>query len=282
VNGMRPRRSLLWVPADQRRKLERAASAGADVVVFDLEDGVATDRKDQARSILSSVLQGVDYGGSERMVRINGSTSLAADLEVAALADALCVPKVSGPDDLATVRTAAREEIGTIPPILAISAETSRGVLSSGALIEADDNVVGWMWGSEDLAGELGILGRVDRRSFPGPLALARYTTAMLAAATGKQAIDTVYPYFKDVDGLRAEARSAVLSGFVGKGLIHPNQVAVVHDAFTPTDEEITRARTIIAAFSDGAGVAVMDGQMLDLPHRRAAERVLQRAGISE
>lgn len=274
----RPRRSILWVPGDQPRKLERAASAEADVVVLDLEDAVAPHRKAQARECVANALRDVNYGSSERMVRVNVGPLDSADIEVVATADAVCLPKVQGPEDLAVFRDLCLRVVGRVPPILAISAESPMGALSSHALVAASDDVVAWMWGSEDLAAALGIQGRGRGQGFPGPLELARNSTVLLAAATAAHAIDTVYPFYDDIAGLAAEAHRAASDGFSGKGIIHPAQVSAVHDAFTPSDEELERCRRVVDAFASGDGVATLDGQMLDLPHFRAAQRTLGRA----
>jgi citrate lyase subunit beta/citryl-CoA lyase len=274
-----PRRSLLWVPGDQPRKLEKAAGSGADVVVLDLEDGVAPDRKVEARRCVAAALADIDYGSTERLVRVNASLD-PEDLEAAALADGLCLPKVDGPDDLRRLRSIAVAVLGRVPPILAISAESPAGALAWAALAGEADDVVAWMWGSEDLAAALGSRARGPGEGFVGPLELARSATVLLAAATGAQAIDTVYPFFGDHIGLAAEAVAAAEAGFSGKGIIHPGQVGPVHEAFTPDDDAVRRAREVVDAFADGAGVLSLHGQMLDLPHLRAAHRILGRAGL--
>lgn len=275
----RRRRSVLWAPGDQPRKLERAVSCGADVVVFDLEDGVAADRKSVARDIVAEVLGDVDGGGVERLVRVCNGPSLREDVAAGRGADGICMPKVEGPDDLAALRTAMEDELGAPLPVLAIGAESPLGVLHAGVLAGATSSeVVAWMWGSEDLAAAIGCRARGPGEPFVEPLQWARSTNVLLAAATGTQAIDTVYPFFRDDAGLRDECRTAVAAGYSGKGVIHPGQVPVVNEAFTPTAEEVERSLAVVAAFADGAGIAVLDGQMLDLPHLRAAHRLLARA----
>lgn len=276
------RRTVLFVPADQPRKIERAASCDADVVVLDLEDGVSRDRKAAARAEAASALGTLDFGKTERVVRVNAEPMLLGeDLAACAGADAVMVPKVDTPRDLHVVRSAMQAMLGQELPIFALAGETPLGVLNAAAL--ADESVaapvVAWMWGSEDLAGATGCRARGRGEPFDAPLTTAREATVLLAAATRRQAIDTVYPYYRDVEGLRAEASAAARAGFDGKGVIHPDQVEIVRDAFTPTDTEIGRARAVVAAFDDaGAGVAVVDGQMLDLPHLVAARRTLSRA----
>jgi citrate lyase subunit beta/citryl-CoA lyase len=276
---MRQRRSLLFVPGDQPRKLERAAAAGADVVVLDLEDAVTADRKHQGRGCVAAALAEVDYGTSERVVRVNSEPGLKErDLEAAVGADALLLPKVESPGDLDDLRLLVGAVLGIEIPIIALVAEAPTGVLQAGSFVARSPGVVAWMWGSEDLAGFTGCAPRQPGEPFVGVLALARDTTVLLAGATGTQAIDTVYPYYRDVDGLRAEAAAAAGAGFAGKAVIHPDQIGPVHEAFTPTEAEVARAQEVLDAFADGAGVASLDGQMLDLPHVRAAQRILSRA----
>lgn len=279
VVRVRPRRSVLWVPGDQPAKLAKAAKAGADVVVLDLEDGVAPHRKAAARESVAGALRDLDFGRTERMVRVNGGTLDPLDVEAATLADGLCLPKADTPAQLHALRLASEMCTGRVLPILAISAETPRGVISSAALVEASEAVVAWMWGSEDLAAVLGVHARQAGEPFVGPLEFARNVTTHLAAATGAQAIDTVYPFFRDHDGLLEEARAAAAAGYAGKGIIHPAQIGPCHEAFTPSDDEVAHARGVVDAFVGGAGVVALDGQMLDLPHLRAAERTLSRAG---
>jgi citrate lyase subunit beta/citryl-CoA lyase len=277
----RPRRSILWVPGDQPAKLERAAGSGADVVVLDLEDGVAPDRKAVARDMISGALRDIDFGSTERLVRVCPGSPLRLDLAAAEGADGVCLPKVDGPADLIEARALAKDVLGAELPILAISGESPLGVLNAAGLAGESAGVVAWMWGSEDLAAALGCQPRRMGEPFVGSLAWARHVTVHLAAATGAQAIDTVYPFFKDLEGLVEETRVAAAVGYSGKGLIHPAQVSPVNDAFTPADAEIDHAQEVVRAFADGSGIAVLEGQMLDLPHLRAAERVLARAGVS-
>jgi len=276
---MRRRRSVLFVPGDQPRKLEKAATAGADVVVLDLEDAVNADRKEDGRTCVADALAGVNYGSAERIVRINAeSGSIERDLESAAGADALMLPKVESPQDLMRLAQLAVKVLGAELPVIALVGEVPAGVLRASLFIDQVPGVVAWMWGSEDLAGFTGCQPRQPGESFTGVLALARDMTVLLAAASGTQAIDTVYPFYKDVVGLKVEAAAAARAGFIGKAIIHPDQVGPVHEAFSPSAEEVTHAREIVDAFASGSGVSSMNGQMLDMPHLRAAQRIISRA----
>lgn len=276
-----PRRSLLFVPGNDDRKLQRAATAGADVVVLDLEDGVAPAAKEQAREVVRRALADISYGTSERLVRLNAEPEqMARDLEVAATADGLLIPKIDGPAELERVRSVALRVLGRVPTLVVLFGETPRGVLAATSMVSWPDDVDAWMWGSEDLAAATGCRPRGARESFEGPLALARSATVLLAAATSTDAIDTVYPFHRDLEGLRIEAEEAAALGFSGKAVIHPDQVSPVNDAFTPDDAAVTRALAIVEAFGSGSAVVTLENQMLDAPHLRAARRLLSRAGL--
>jgi citrate lyase subunit beta / citryl-CoA lyase len=278
----RPRRSILWVPGDQLSKLEKAAKSNADVVVLDLEDGVSVDRKAVARDCIAGALRDLDFGKTERMVRVSPGPEVAADVSAATSADSLCFPKLGSASELTLFQTLVERTVGRTLPILAISGETPLGLLNVQSLAGQTSGVVAWMWGSEDLASALGCHARQMGEPFEGPLAWARNVTVLLAVATGAQAIDTVYPFYRDTKGLLVESETAARAGFSGKGLIHPSQVAPVNEIFTPSPAEVERALAVVEAFDEGQGVAVLDGQMLDMPHLAAARRVLERAGRSQ
>lgn len=260
---------------------ERAARSGADTVILDLEDGVADRDRARARQVIAGSLDGVDFGSSERAVRLSGVPAfLATDLEAAATADAVVIPKVEHPTTLRLVASTAADVLGRVPPIIAII-ESGRGFLATPALGEVEPWTAAWMWGSEDLAADLGCRPRAATEPFRDPLAMARAATVILAGARREQAIDAVYPFVKDIEGLRGEAASAAEAGFSGKGVIHPAQIEPVHDAFEPSESEVVWARAVAEAFACGEPVAQLDGQMLDRPHLRAAERILGRAGVA-
>ena len=285
-------RSLLFVPGDSARKLEKALTSQADALLIDLEDSVSLEAKDEARSITADFLQGnVAGSGRPRLyVRINGlSTGLAeADLDriMPAVPDGIVLPKaVGGADVAALAALLSRHEAGgtrAATRILAIATENAAGVFALGTFAGSSDRLIGLAWGGEDLSADLGAASnRTDSGAYADPYRLARTLTLLGAASAGVAAIDAVYTNFRDMAGLEAECREARRDGFVGKMAIHPAQVPIINAAFAPTTEEIARARAVVAAFADnpGAGVVGVDGEMLDRPHLLRAERLLARAG---
>lgn len=278
------RRSLLFTPGDRPEMLRKAPAAGADVVVFDLEDAVAPERKGEAREVVAEVLRDPDFDpGPEVCVRVN-SVGVAAAVDLDALGDALegvdavMVPKVRRPDD---VRTLARllDERDVDADVLALI-ETAAGVLEAGdiAAVDATDALV---FGAEDLAADLGAT-----RTEEGTEVLhAREHVVLAASAAGIDALDTIHADIEDLDGLRESAQFAVQLGFDGKLAIHPSQVEVINDAFTPETDEMEWAERVLEAKeradAEGRGVFTVDGEMIDRPLVERAKRVLERAGAA-
>jgi citrate lyase beta subunit len=274
----RARRTLLFVPADDAAKSRKAAAAGADSVILDLEDGVAADRKAAARQTAFATLRQVDFGRSERLVRINrvGSVLEAADLRtiLPGRPDGVVIPKV---ESAAEVRVVARRTAALGVPLLALI-ETARGIVHLREIARAHPRLEALLFGAEDLAGDIGAV----RTEEGAEIAWARGAVVVVAAAHDLQAIDTIFPDLENEEGLIREARLAARMGYAGKMAIHPGQLPVIADAFTPTDEEIARARRLTEAHArhqaSGTGVFVLDGRMVDRPMVRAAERLLARA----
>ncbi len=285
---MRARRALLFMPGDDRHKIEKGAALGADGVIMDLEDGVALNRKEVARETVRAALREVSFGRTERLVRLNpvGSGLEEADLEgtLEGRPDGYVVPKVESPDQLAWLdeRLAAEERARGWPEgsirLLAII-ESARGILHAGAIAAATPRLEALIFGAEDFAGDVG----ATRTREGWEVFYARSAVVVAAAAHGLQAIDTVFTHLHDLDGLRAEAEFALRMGFDGKLAIHPRQVAVILNAFTPEPEEVERALRLIAAFeahqAQGKGAFAHEGKMVDMPMVRAAKRLLARAG---
>lgn len=283
-------RSLLFVPGNDERKLAKASGTGADALILDLEDSVALDGKERARGLTREWLADGRPSGSRVYVRINGlTTGLAeADLDtvMAGRPDGVMLPKAEGGSDirLLDARLAAQETMHAIEDgdtrILAIATETAHAVLQAGTYRGASRRLEGLAWGAEDLAADLGSVSNRDPDgTLREPFRMAR-TTCLLAAASAQcLAIDTVYPNFRDLEGLRRESEDAATDGFSGKLAIHPAQVAVINEALTPSAGAVEHARRVVAAFGDGAGVASLDGEMIDRPHLLAAQRILRRAG---
>jgi citrate lyase subunit beta / citryl-CoA lyase len=287
-------RSLLFVPGDSPKKLEKGMNSGADVLLIDLEDSVALDSKDEARRITAAFLseQGKDTERPRLFVRVNGLTTglIDADLDgvMRSAPDGIVLPKAVGGADVAHLgaKLAVREaEFGLedgATRILAIATETAAGVFALGTFAGASHRLMGLTWGGEDLSADLGAeTNRGEDGAYTDPYRLARSLTLLGAAAAGVDAIDSVFTNFRDMAGLEAECRAARRDGFVAKMAIHPAQVPVINEAFTPSPEAIERAQAVIQAFEahPGAGVVGVNGEMLDRPHLLRAERLLRRAG---
>jgi citrate lyase beta subunit len=284
----RLRRALLFMPGDDPRKIARGAASGVDGVIMDLEDGVADTRKQAARSAVADALRTLDFGRTERLVRLNSPAGglLEGDLAatVAARPDGYVLPKVERADDVRRVSALLAEAeaahgwpAGGIRLLALI--ETARGVMELREIARADPRLDALIFGAEDLAGDIGAT-----RSRQGhEVAYARSAVVIAAAAYGLQPIDTVYPDLHDADGLAEETRRAAALGFAGKLAIHPRQVDIIVEALRPSTEQVEQARRLVDAYAEhqraGRGAFALDGRMVDAPMLRAAERVLARAG---
>lgn len=275
-------RSWLFVPGDSERKLARAAGCGADIVVLDLEDSVATDRKPAARGLIAEYLQESRCRTSPSLwVRVNPPASRDCAADLAAILPVrphgILLPKVRGVHDVVAID--AQLDDGNDIQLAAIATETATGVANLGGYADHPPRLVALAWGAEDLATELG--ASRNRDASGRFVALFRHVRAqfrLAAAAAGLPAIDTIHANYADDAGLRAYAESARADGFAGMLAIHPNQVAIVNAAFTPSADEVAAARRIVAAFDAGDGVVAIDGRMLDRPHLVQARRVLELA----
>lgn len=286
----RARRALMFVPGDSRRKLEKAAASGADTVILDMEDGVALSQKAAARAEIHAALASLDFGRSERLVRVNGAdTPFFADDLPAALAarpDGLLLPKVNGPEAIIAINaiiSAWEAEHGLTPNtiVLLAMAETALAIANIHAIaasVRQAPRLAALIFGAEDLAGDMGAVRT------PGGIeaAYARGAVVLHAKAYGLDAVDMVYTAYKDAEGLAAESAVAAGMGYTGKQAIHPDQVPVIHAAFTPDDSAVARASAIVAAHeahqATGTGAFAFEGAMIDMPVVRAAQAVLARA----
>lgn len=284
---MRSRRALLYVPADDERKINKAASLPVDCVILDLEDGVAPGRKDAARESAVRALQRMDFSNAERLVRINpvdrqpGLQDLEAILP--ARPDGILLPKIDSADTVHRVsETIARmEKVRGWPAggiALIVIAETARAILRLEAICSAEERVQAVIFGAEDLAADIGAV-----RSAGGmEVFTARSLVVLNAAAAGIQALDVVNVNYRDLEALYADARQAAGMGFAGKQIIHPAQIDPVQRAFTPSEDEVRQAQELIRAFeasvANGKGAFGLDGRMVDMPVIRRAENVLSRA----
>jgi citrate lyase beta subunit len=283
---MHARRALLYMPGDDRHKIEKALTLGVDCICLDMEDGVALNRKAEARRTIAAALSRLDFGRSEKLVRINpvGSGLEADDLEAVlpARPDGVVVPKVAAAGQLAWVggKIEAAELAHGWPVnsigLLAV-VESARAILELQA-IAAAAHLQALIFGAEDLAADLGAV-----RTRPAwEVFYARSAVVTAAAAYGLQAIDMVSVDFRDLEALGEEAAFGARLGYTGKQVIHPAQVAPVQEAFTPDEASVARARQLVEAFQAfqdrGAGAFALDGRMIDMPLVKAAEGVLARA----
>lgn len=285
-------RSFLFVPADSERKLAKGPARGPDALILDLEDSVAADRKQVARDMALAYLKASDRQGPRLYVRVN---ALDTGLTLGDLArvmqgkpDGIVFPKCVGQADLDKLATwldalEAREGIAAgATRILTIATESAAAVLALAAQPARHARLVGHSWGGEDLMADLGALAKGPAPGqYDDTFRLARTVNLMASVAAGVVAYDTVYPDIRNVEGLRAESRDARRMGYGGKIAIHPDQVAIIHEVFTPSDAEVDWAKRVIATFEDnpGAGVLTLDGKMLDRPHFVLAQRLLARLG---
>jgi citrate lyase subunit beta/citryl-CoA lyase len=270
-------RSLLFVPGDRPERMEKALSLGADALILDLEDSVGPDRKALARDHVASFLR-TRSGRTTLLVRINppDSDQHAADLDaiLPGPLDGLMLPKC---EDAGAV-TALLERLDRPLPILPIATETPSAIFGLGSYRTVSNQLCGLTWGAEDLPAAIGAArSRDETGRFTPPYELARSLTLFAAHAAGVAAIETVYPAFRDLDGLTSFAGRAAEDGFTGMMAIHPSQVPIINAAFSPSLEALAHARAVVAAFADrpGAGALQLDGRMIDAPHLRQARRLL-------
>lgn len=263
-------RSLLFVPGARPERFGKALAARADIVCIDLEDSVPMDGKDAARAAAMGFI--VEQGAPAGLwLRINpvrsqaGLADLLAVLHAAVMPVALMLPKLSDPADLALLDEVLSDRAMALVPLI----ETASG-LRNAAAIARSPRVTSLLFGAVDLSAELGCT--LDWE----PLLFARSSLVAAAAEGGIGLFDVPHIDVQDVEGLRAGTARAKALGFTGRACIHPSQVAVVNEIFTPTQAEIARARRVVGAFqAAGGGVALLDGKLIEIPVVRAARRVL-------
>jgi citrate lyase beta subunit len=268
-------RSVLFVPGTRPDRFPKAIAAGADAVVFDLEDSVESTRKDEARKAVAAWLAQPATGSVERLVRINaaGSTWLASDLAWLATIESryegIVLPKVETPDDI--VKVARKIPSRRVIPLL----ETSRGILRAAQIVAADADVSAVFFGAEDLTAELGIPRTLEGEE----LLVARSQVVLAAVSIGADPIDAVFVDIFGLENLRRDAQHARALGFSGKMAIHPDQIPIINKTFSPTADEIAAARKILqaeeAAHAKGEVVFRLEGKMVDAPVITRAKRVL-------
>jgi citrate lyase beta subunit len=284
---MRARRGLLYVPGDDLHKIQKAVTLEVDSICLDIEDGVATNRKVEARQTIAQALQSVDFGNSERLVRINpvGSGMEIEDLNsvLSFQPDGIVIPKVQDAAQVTWVSDAisqVEKKQGWQPGkiILLALIESALGVVHLAEIASASYRLRALIFGAEDLAGNIGAV----RTREGWEVFYARSAVVTHASAFGLQAIDMVYLDFHDEQGLRAESLQGQQMGYNGKQLIHPTQVRPAQESFTPSDEAIAHARRILEASVShqeaGKGAFALDGSMVDAPVVKTAQWVLARA----
>jgi citrate lyase subunit beta/citryl-CoA lyase len=287
-------RSLLFVPADSPRKLEKSMSTGADALIVDLEDSIALDGKERARQSAAAFLRETVAAPARPylIVRVNslqtGLTDADLDAVIPQKPDAIMLPKAEGGASVihADAKIAVREATAELPDgrvrIIAIATETAASLFLAGTFRNASARLSALTWGAEDLSAELGAEANRDAQGrFLDPYRLARTLCLAGAGAAEVPALDTVYVDFRDDKGFRRECGEARRDGFAGKMAIHPSQVPVINEVFTPTPEVLAQAQAIVDAFAANpdAGVASLGGVMIDRPHLARSRRLLGRAG---
>ncbi len=285
-------RSWLFVPGDSERKLAKSDGISADVLILDLEDSVAPQNKQSARGLVAEYLAAREAGSRRQVwVRINPMDHAEAGADLSALIpagpDGIVLPKPRSPEDVDLLgrRIGGYEaehdmKVGAIR-ILPVATETPQSLFSLGGYHKCGTRLAGLTWGAEDLSAAVGATSNRDGQgNWTAPYQLVRSLCLFAAHAAGVPAIDTLHADFRDREGLEKSCAQARRDGFSGKLAIHPDQVEVINSAFTPSAEEIERARQIVALFeaNPGAGTLAMDGSMLDLPHLVQARKILKMA----
>jgi citrate lyase subunit beta/citryl-CoA lyase len=282
-------RSLLFVPGDSEKKLAKAEGIPADVLILDLEDAVTPANKTLARGLVCEYLS--KHGPDRRQqvwVRINALDHAEAGADLSAVIpagpDGVMLPKTRSPQDvellgrrIGTYEAEHEIAVGSTR-ILPVATETPASLFTLGDYRQAGKRLAGLTWGAEDLSAAVGATANRDAKGdWTPPYQFVRSLCLFAAHAAGVRAIDTLYADFRNPEGLLVSCEEARRDGFSGKLAIHPGQVEVINAAFTPSAEEIERARRIVALFeaNPGSGTLALDGVMLDLPHLTQAKKIL-------
>ncbi len=272
------RRSRIYLPGNRPRMIQKGPGLGADAVILDLEDSVSPEQKDAARLLVSRAIKMIDFGLSEVMVRINpishgGLLDLAAVL--ASNPDAVVVPKCESKVDVQAVENTIKEanlpkQISILPMI-----ETAKGILNAYEVACASPMVDAITFGGEDFTQDIG----ATRTTSGKEIFWGRSMVVIAAKAAGVQALDTVFSDLSDEEGLRRDTTEIKEMGFDGRAAIHPSQIEIIHECFTPTEKEMQFAVNVISAAdkarSQGSGVAVVHGKMIDKPIIQRAEKMI-------
>jgi len=287
------RRSLHFVPGGQEKMIAKALTLPADGLILDLEDAVPPPLKPATRPIVRRWLETLDFGGRERWVRMNPifTEHAVPDLEetITGRPDGYVVPKPRAAEDVRRIATQLDrlEEKHGLPfgstRLILIATETPQGLLNIGEVAAASPRIAAISWGIEDLSAAMGLpRARDETGRYLDIPRYARVMCAVAASAAGVEAIDTVYTDIPDLEGLRRECRDGMTMGFTGKISIHPSQIEVINQEFTPSKAEALDALALIGAFEEharkGAGAFAWKGQMMDQPHLTRAKKIAERA----
>lgn len=286
----RPMRSWLFAPGDSEKKMAKAAASPADMVIFDLEDAVALDNKGEARTMVRNFLEQHANQRGRIFVRINPLDTPSALEDLVAIMPGkpggIMLPKCGGRQDVETLDKylAALEVANGIDqgatPVMILATETAGSMFHCGDYAGAP-RLMAMTWGAEDLADAVGAASNTNADgSYSFTYEMARSLTLLGAATAGVAAIDTIHGDFRDLDGLKARTERVRRDGFAGMLAIHPAQVDIINAAFTPSEDEVTEARRIVALFEANPGVGAIgyEGGMLDRPHLSRALQVLAQA----
>ena len=283
---MHSRRALLYMPGDDWKKITKSLTLGVDSICMDMEDGVAHNRKAEARATIVKALQELDFGKSEKLVRINSVGSGWEKDDIDAVLpyhpDGIVIPKIESFDQIewvsAIIESAELKYGWPVNSVrVLVGVETAKGILNLKE-IASHPRLDAIIFGGEDFAASIGATRTLEATE----LLYAREAVVTACAAYDLQAIDIVAIDFKNLDIVRAESEFGARLGYSGKQIIHPVQVEPVQSAFTPSDEAIAYARRVVDAFKasqkEGKGAFALDGKMIDMPLLRNAQKVLDKA----
>lgn len=278
-------RSLLFVPGDRPERMQKALATAADALILDLEDAVAAEKKDYARSCVAAFLAQRPVG-RQVFVRVNPLDGGAAELDLAAVMpcapDGIVLPKAEGAISLSDLDSRMNAFDSGKARILPIATETPKAIFALGSYGGVTGRLCGLTWGAEDLPAAIGAsAAREVNGAFTPPYELARSLLLFGAHAAGVPAIETVYTDFANLAGLKDYAAKGRRDGFTGMLAIHPAQVPVINAAFTPSESEVIHAQRVVELFEKNPGVGALnlDGRMIDAPHLNQARKLLALAG---
>jgi citrate lyase subunit beta/citryl-CoA lyase len=283
---------MLFIPGDSERKFAKGRASAADVLICDLEDSVAASQKDAARDMVAAWLDNAANVAPALFVRVNPLDTGLTAADLAAIVKpglaGIMLPKANGAQDVAAISAMIDPlelAAGMAPnsvKIIVVATETPAAMFALGSYAPAHPRLVALTWGAEDLGAAIGVTSnRQDDGSWTFPFQVARAQCLFAAANAGVAPIESIHANFRDIEGLESVGRASRRDGFVGQMAIHPDQVETINRCFTPSDEEIAEARKIVGTFAANpeAGTLGIDGKMYDMPHLKAAQKILAAAG---